>query len=584
MLRRIVLLLVVLLPLRAPAGGLFAVGRDDRAVLEFDDGDGSLTRVFAETIDAGFQNPGGIALRPGDGALFVSSRGSGEIWRYETPTGDAVTPAVIGGLFQPGGIDFDAAGALLYFSDAATVDSETVDAVKRLDVAGGTVTTVGSTTGADFADVAVNGAYVFATDTDGNRVIRYPVAGGPGTTVIGSGLSAPTGIVFVSPTLLLVADTGSDRVLEYEDVGGSWGLSRVVLTASSGVGDPCGLALSASGLSVTGCASNDVVEVDLATLAVAPLVAPGAGGLAAPKDAAWQGATLLVASGVANAVLYFDAAGQPTGVAARGVSTQLDGGFAFSDDGTRLAVASFSEGDVVEYDADSGALLRTVGNVCFLPTDVAYGPDGDLFVACLGGNEVQRVDAATGAVVGAFVLGGSGGLVAPRSLAFGPDDDLYVASASGEILRYDGGSGFFLGAFVDASGNGGGLLDPQGFRFHGGVLYVASAFNHEVKTFDATSGAFLATLVSGGGLDTPTALDVGADGDLYVASSGDDSVRRYDATTGAFAGVFVAPGTGGLDGPIDLAFRPLPEPAGATALFAGALLVVGLRRRQSRAS
>ena len=50
-------------------------------MLEFDAQSGSFTRVFAATVEQGFQNPGGIALRPTDGALFVSSRGSGEIWR-----------------------------------------------------------------------------------------------------------------------------------------------------------------------------------------------------------------------------------------------------------------------------------------------------------------------------------------------------------------------------------------------------------------------------------------------------------------------------------------------------------------------
>jgi len=582
MLRPLAIALVLSLPAPVLGSGLFTLGRDSRAVLEFDAGDGSLLRVVAETVDEGFQNPGGIALRPGDGALFVSSRGSGEIWRYDTPSGEALPPPVATGLFRPAGIDFDATGAFLYFADATNVDAETANAVRRLEVATGVVTALGSTAGADFTDVAASGAHVFAADTDGDRVVRFPAGGGAGTTVI-SGLAGPRGIAFASPTRLFVADTGTDRVLEYDESGGSWSFDRVVLAASAGVVDPCGLALSPGGaLTVTGCLSNDVVEVDLDTLAVTTLVEPGTAGLAGPKDAEWSGNTLLVASALANAVLYFDAAGEPTGVAARGVSTQLDAGFAFSDDGARLAVASFAEGDVVELDADSGAVLRSIGSVCFLPTDVAYGPGGDLFVACLGNNSVQRVDGDSGALLGEFVLGGAGGLVAPRSLSFGPNGNLFVSSASGEVLEYAGGSGAFVGAFVDDTGNGGGFIDPHGFRFHGARFLLASAFTDEVKGFDATTGAFLSTLVSGGGLDEPTALDVGLDGDLYVASSGDDSVRRYDAETGAFVEVFVASGSGGLDAPVDLAFRPLPEPSQRGALGAGALLLVVLWRRRRR--
>ena len=178
------------------------------------------------------------------------------------------------------------------------------------------------------------------------------------------------------------------------------------------------------------------------------------------------------------------------------------------------------------------------------------------------------------------MFGGTGGLFAPRSLDFGPNGNLFVSSASGEILEYDGTSGSFLGAFVDATGNGGGGSDPYGFRFHGGALYVCSFYYDAVKKYDAASGAFLSTPVASGsgGLDGPTALDFGPDGDLFVASSENDSVRRYDAATGAFVSIFVSSGTGGLNVPIDLAF--LPEPAASVALAAGALLLAALGRRR----
>ena len=159
--------------------------------------------------------------------------------------------------------------------------------------------------------------------------MRFPAAGGSGTTVIGSRAHDPSDLAFRSTTRLLVADTGTDRVLEYLNSGGSWIFDRVVLPASSGVQDPCALAIAPSGaLTVAGCASNDVVLVDLTTLAVTPLVAPGAGGLASPKDLAWSGTTLLVANPVANAVVYYDAAGAATGVRAQGITPALDGGIA----------------------------------------------------------------------------------------------------------------------------------------------------------------------------------------------------------------------------------------------------------------
>src|SRR5262249_58562491 len=73
------------------------------------------------------------------------------------------------------------------------------------------------------------------------------------------------------------------------------------------------------------------------------------------------------------------------------------------------------------------------------------------------------------------------------------------------------------------------------------------------------------------GLDNASRVVVGPDGRAYVSSTAavgtsttTNSVLRYDGATGAPAGasgqsgdaVFVAPGSGGLDGPVAMAFRP----------------------------
>jgi len=579
-------------PLPARAAGLVVVGQESLSLLEYDAASGAFARVVAQTTSAGFANPGGIAIRPSDGVLHVASAATGEIWRYTTATGEVQTPALRTGLQAPRGLAFDASGATLFFSDPEDSLAETTDSVKALALPAGTLTTVGTSANAEFADVAVGAAHVFASDSDGDRILRFPIGGGSGTAVIGTGLSEPTGLLLRSATELLIADSGSHRVLEYELVGGSWSFDRVVLPASAGVVEPCGLALAPDArLTVTGCGSDDVVLVDLATLAVTPLVAPGAAGLAVPKDAAWSGSTLLVAGTASNAVLYYDVAGDATGVAARGLSSPLDGGLALAPDGQRVYLASFGGNRVLEHAAGSGALLRSFEGACnLLPIDVALGPDGRLYVACFGDNGVSRIDLASGLSLGSFVQGGSGGLVNPRALAFGPGGDLCVSSGSGEVLEFDGGTGDFLRVVVDAGGNGSGPLDPYGLAFRGGRLFVASYFTHEVKAFDAATGAFAASFVTSGsgGLAGPTALAFGPDGDLFVTSRDDDSVRRYDGATGAFVSVFVAPGSGGLAGPFDLAFGPgaaaLPalSPRAALALAAALAAAAAGRRRALR--
>jgi DNA-binding beta-propeller fold protein YncE len=190
----------------------------------------------------------------------------------------------------------------------------------------------------------------------------------------------------------------------------------------------------------------------------------------------------------------------------------------------------------------------------------------------------------TGFPLGFFVSGGSGGLTTPRGLAFGPNGNLFVANATtGELFEYDGTTGAFIGVFVDATGNGGGPMDPYGLLFHGGSLFVASFFPDEVKQFDAVTGAFVETFVTSGagGLSGPRSLAFGPDGDLYVTSYRDNAVRRYDGTDGSFVEVFVASGSGGLSGPIDLEF--VPEPTVSGSLASGALLLWGLCARRRRA-
>jgi len=588
-------MLILLAAPVARAGGLYVASQNSASVLEYNPTNGAFVRVVANTISQGFQLPGGMALRPPSNVeLHVSSQASGEIWSYTTATGALITPALKTGLYGSTGMAFDATGANLYFADPKDVLAETTDSIKKLTVPGGVLSTVGTSVGSEFFAVALSGTQVFATDTDGNRVLRFPIGGGAATSVISTGLSSPMGLLFRSSTQMLIADSGSDRVLEYALSGGVWSFLRVVLPASSGVVDPCGLALAPDGrLTVTGCSSHNAVLVDLTTLVVTPLVAAGTAGLGVPMSAAWSGSTLLIASANANAVIYFDSTGHPTGVRARGVSTSLDAGITFSPSGQRLLIVSSIENEVVEHDAVSGELLRSFGSVCgFLPVDVAYGPDSRIYVACSGDDGISRIDAVTGTSLGSFVLGGSGGLFSPRSLAFGPDGNLYVSSATGDILEYDGATGAFLGVFVDSTGNGGGPVDPYGLVFHEGKLYVASFFPSEVKAFHATTGAFLSTFVASGagGLSGPTALDFGPDGDLYVTSQSNDTIRRYAGSTGAFVSVFVGPGSGGLDGPFDLAFRPTAAPqvpalsrAGYAALvfcLVGAALAFSRRGRR----
>ena len=224
-------------------------------------------------------------------------------------------------------------------------------------------------------------------------------------------------------------------------------------------------------------------------------------------------------------------------------------GIAIGPDG-HLYVASEGTNQVLRFHRDTGALLGSFvqdnpatpgideSGGLNNPAAVVFGPDGMLYVSSFEGDAVLRYDGATGAFVDVFVASGSGGLDGPDAgMAFGPGDDLFVPSFwTNEILRYSGADGSFVGAFVSAGS--GGLARPRTilFREGDGHMLVTGEGSDSVLLYDGTTGAFLDTFVAS--IDAPTGMDFGPDGNLYVASIGAANVQRFDGSSGAPLGVF----------------------------------------------
>ncbi len=252
--------------------------------------------------------------------------------------------------------------------------------------------------------------------------------------------------------------------------------------------------------------------------------------------------------------------------------------------GDLLPAISISDGEVIEGESRVkyiGNFIEPMQGGMDDPYQMVYGPDGHLYVSSLVGSKVLRFDGVTGASLPAvgkigaeFVSPGAGGLDAARSIAFGPNGNLYVANANGDsVLRFDGTTGQPLGALVSAGA--GGLNQPRGLLFHAGHLYVTSvqegspAYGLDaILRYDAVTGAPAgksgaagdAVFIPSGdhGLDNPSQI-IFHNGDFYVAStavtapSTSNSVLRYDAS-GTFRDVFVPNSSGGLSGPVDIDF------------------------------
>jgi DNA-binding beta-propeller fold protein YncE len=287
------------------------------------------------------------------------------------------------------------------------------------------------------------------------------------------------------------------------------------------------------------------------------------GALASARLAAQN---LLVTSHGTDAVLEYDASdGSFVGQFDVGGPALLDQprGLRFGPNGN-LFVVSFTNDLVMEYDGVTGAWVQVfitpmLGGLDD-PWALAWSPGGDLYVgshssATAGVTQVIRYDGASGSPVGSLSCGGSFIFcTAPRGLTFGPDGHLYAAFYDGNtVYEYDPESGAILDEFITPVHLGGIAFGPAG------KLYATGVLQHKVIAIDTDTGATADFVpASSGGLSFPSDLAFGADGKLYVTSGGTDSVLRYDGSTGAFLDVFVASGSGGLEAPAGLVFKPLP--------------------------
>jgi DNA-binding beta-propeller fold protein YncE len=214
------------------------------------------------------------------------------------------------------------------------------------------------------------------------------------------------------------------------------------------------------------------------------------------------------------------------------------------------------------------------------PWGLAFGPDGNLYVANFGtGSEaIMRVQGPFSATAGS--VSKCHDLAEVHAIAFGADRNLYVANydsclmgpsgctgSKSEIVRFDSLSGDFVDVY--ATSGQAGLVMPWDLAFGpDGALFVANASNtsgnilrfsppsSRARAVNNFSSAVFATYP---GL-TPLAIAFGPDQNLYVSNSdGSGSgggILRFDGRTGAFIDVFVPAVEGG---PRGIVFAPGPN-------------------------
>ena len=245
-----------------------------------------------------------------------------------------------------------------------------------------------------------------------------------------------------------------------------------------------------------------------------------------------------------------------------------------------LFVSDYLKKEIVQYDGTTGVFKKIFAydNGIGATSRIKFGPTGDLFVcvptAAQGLDRILKFDGNTGASLGTFAsLNG----MYPAGLVFDENGDLLVLSGGfGQIRRYDGLTGAFEGVF--ASIMPGNLQDM--IRGPGGDLFVSGGVGG-IERFDGKTGASKGFFASGPDLYGPAGMAFDPQGDLlYVSDFGASKITRFSATTGAFVDVLTI--TRNPDGIVFMPSQNVPEPSTfAIAGFGGLLLLVGARRQHS---
>lgn len=188
------------------------------------------------------------------------------------------------------------------------------------------------------------------------------------------------------------------------------------------------------------------------------------------------------------------------------------------------------------------------------PTGIAFGPNGEVYVAGYGTSSVIELNPLTGATVGTVLPSNSGLLGADNGTMVSATGQLYVAGYdTSSVARVDLATTVVDADFI-ATGSGG-LFETRGIVDEGATILVGGEGSGAIYRFNAQTGALVGTLISG--LTRPTGLALDTDGTLLVLWG--NRVRRYDRTTGALLGIVANGADGGISGGTFVAIVPVAD-------------------------
>jgi streptogramin lyase len=152
------------------------------------------------------------------------------------------------------------------------------------------------------------------------------------------------------------------------------------------------------------------------------------------------------------------------------------------------------------------------------PTDVAMGPEGDLWIADYGNHRIQHFNPA-GEYVGQFGSLGSaaGKLNNPASIAIDAEGNLWVADKGNSRIQKFSPQGTLLDQSGSLGSGNGQFSRPEGIAIDAsGDIWVSDTYNYRIQKL-TEQGDFIEVVVPAGlGSIEPTGIDAGPDGKVWV--------------------------------------------------------------------
>jgi len=264
---------------------------------------------------------------------------------------------------------------------------------------------------------------------------------------------------------------------------------------------------------------------------------------------------LFITSDAANVVRAYDGVtGTFIGPFASSVLGAGELGIHFGATNNRVLVGSFG-GGVDEYDASSGAYIKTYATGGGWQWAGLYGPLGTVLIGSQVTNDVRQYDQVTGAFINVLCS-----FFGPADMEIGPNGHLYVCGyQNGNVGEFDAITGAPISTWNLPAGS---EANDIAFIPGNGIFVTASRTNFCYRF----NGAHIMTgLFQGTGWQRPHGIAISPHtGNILVADGVTTQVHEFDPVTFAELNpAFRNPPTG--DKIVDIAFRPdQPTPANGT--------------------